>query len=125
MASLTAEKKTAASGKRILIFVVAYNAEKTIQKVLQRIPSSLAEHHTEILIIDDCSADRTFERARESSSEHGLPYPVTVLFNPVNQGYGGNQKIRFQYAIRNGFDILALVHCYGQYPPERLLDLLQ
>jgi glycosyltransferase involved in cell wall biosynthesis len=125
MPSLTAEKKPAASGKRILIFVVAYNAEKTIQTVLQRIPASLSEHHTEVLIIDDCSADHTFERARQSSSEQDLPYPVTVLFNPVNQGYGGNQKIGFQYAIRNGFDIVALVHGDGQYAPERLPDLLQ
>jgi glycosyltransferase involved in cell wall biosynthesis len=108
--------------KRILIFVVAYNAEKTIQSVIRRIPASLAEHDTQILIIDDSSADRTFERAREYGES---AFPVTVLFNPVNQGYGGNQKIGFHYAIQENFDFVALVHGDGQYAPECLPELLQ
>ena len=107
---------------RVLIFVVAYNAERTIQSVIQRIPESLSQYHTEILIIDDSSKDHTFQQAREMES---CPFPLTVLFNPVNQGYGGNQKIGFHYAIRKGFDIVALVHGDGQYAPECLPDLLQ
>jgi len=90
--------------------------------VLQRVPSALAEHDTHILIIDDSSNDRTFERARQFENS---PFPVTVLSNPVNQGYGGNQKIGFHYAIREKFDFVALVHGDGQYAPERLPDLLQ
>jgi SAM-dependent methyltransferase len=45
---------------------------------------------------------------------------VTVLYNPVNQGYGGNQKIGYHYAIENGFDFVALLHGDGQYAPEVL-----
>ena len=48
-----------------------------------------------------------------------------MLFNPVNQGYGGNQKIGYFYAIENGFDFVALVHGDGQYAPECLPDLLR
>jgi 2-polyprenyl-3-methyl-5-hydroxy-6-metoxy-1,4-benzoquinol methylase len=48
-----------------------------------------------------------------------------VLHNPLNQGYGGNQKIGFHYAIENGFDIVALVHGDGQYKPECLPELLE
>jgi glycosyltransferase involved in cell wall biosynthesis len=110
------------SKKRLLVFIVAYNAEKTIQSVLRRLDPSLAQYDTHILIIDDSSSDRTFERARELS---GVPFPLTVLFNPVNQGYGGNQKIGFHYAIREKFDIVALVHGDGQYAPECLGELLQ
>jgi glycosyltransferase involved in cell wall biosynthesis len=108
--------------KRLLIFVVAYNAETTIQSVLRRIDPALAEYDTHILIIDDSSADHTFERAREFAD---APFPITVLFNPVNQGYGGNQKIGFHYAIKERFDIVALVHGDGQYAPECLNSLLQ
>jgi glycosyltransferase involved in cell wall biosynthesis len=43
-----------------------------------------------------------------------------VLYNPVNQGYGGNQKIGYHYAIENGFDFVALLHGDGQYAPEML-----
>jgi glycosyltransferase involved in cell wall biosynthesis len=107
---------------RVLIFIVAYNAERTIQSVLRRIPAELSQHDTHVLIIDDSSSDATFERAHEIEE---APFPTTVLFNPVNQGYGGNQKIGFHYAIREKFDFVALVHGDGQYAPERLPDLLQ
>ena len=37
-------------GNRVLIFIVAYNAETTIEKVLSRIPSSLHQEDVEVLI---------------------------------------------------------------------------
>ena len=109
---------------RVLIFVVAYNAERTIQEVIRRVPASLGDYDTEILIIDDSSRDQTFERAHDLEKAGECPYPITILYNPVNQGYGGNQKIGFHYAIEQGFDVVALVHGDGQYAPERLPDLL-
>jgi glycosyltransferase involved in cell wall biosynthesis len=111
--------------KRVLILIVAYNAERTIQEVLRRIPASLSAYDTEILIIDDSSRDATFQQAQRMEGSGEIPFPLTVLYNPVNQGYGGNQKIGFHYAIRNGFDIVALVHGDGQYAPESLPTLLQ
>jgi hypothetical protein len=46
---MTNEKKF-----RLLVFVVAYNAELTIESVLTRIPASLSEEYkVEILAIDD------------------------------------------------------------------------
>lgn len=108
--------------KRVLIFIVAYNAERTIGQVVQRIPTALLEHDTEILILDDSSQDRTFEKARTHKQS---PFPVTVLQNPVNQGYGGNQKIGFHYAILHNFDVVALVHGDGKYAPEVLPELLE
>jgi glycosyltransferase involved in cell wall biosynthesis len=117
---------TPASRKsRILILIVAYNAERTIQEVLRRVPASLGEHDTEILILDDSSRDNTFSAARAFEKSATSPFRITVLFNPVNQGYGGNQKIGFHYAIERGFDFVALVHGDGQYAPERLPDLLR
>ena len=85
---------------RLLIFIVAYNAEKTIEEVLHRIPQELREYDTEVLVIDDSSTDATFERANALERAVKLSFPLTVLFNPVNLGYGGNQKVGFRYAIR-------------------------
>ena len=107
--------------RRVLVFIVAYNAEHTLEDVIRRIPPSLAAHDTQILVIDDSSRDRTFERAR---TLRDAPFPMTALSNPVNQGYGGNQKIGFHYAVRERFDAVALVHGDGQYPPERLPKLI-
>jgi glycosyltransferase involved in cell wall biosynthesis len=109
--------------KKILIFIVAYNATSTLWRVLDRIPEKVFQHDCHILVIDDHSADDTFETAvRYRDSHPGRN--VVVLFNPENQGYGGNQKIGYQYAIEKGFDVVALLHGDGQYAPEMLEELI-
>jgi len=114
------------SRPRLLVFVVAYNAEKTIQPTLERIPPRLLDDYdVEVLVIDDSSTDRTFDRGETLRRDAGLPFSLTVLFNPANQGYGGNQKIGFHYAIHNRFDFVALIHGDGQYAPECLPELIE
>src|SRR4051812_90187 len=111
---------------RLLILIVAYNAEKTISQVLARVPHQLAEEYdVEVLVLDDSSQDRTFEQSKGTQREGALPFPLHVLFNPVNQGYGGNQKIGYHFAIEQRFDFVALVHGDGQYAPECLPELVQ
>jgi glycosyltransferase involved in cell wall biosynthesis len=131
MRILSSEKPQAAQatveGTRptLLVFVVAYQAEDTIRNVLSRIPASLADdYETEVLVIDDASKDGTVQRSRELQGENILRFPLTVLFNQVNQGYGGNQKIGFFYALKKGYHFVALLHGDGQYAPECLPDLL-
>jgi glycosyltransferase involved in cell wall biosynthesis/SAM-dependent methyltransferase len=112
--------------KRVLIFVVAYNAEKTIEWVISRIPLDLCGiYDLEVLIIDDSSKDNTFQRGSEVSQSDKYPFKIRVLYNPVNQGYGGNQKIGYHYAIENKFDFVVLMHGDGQYPPEFIPELLK
>lgn len=113
--------------KKVLIFIVAYNAEKTIASVLNRIPDEVFTSHryqTEILIIDDSSADKTFQQSHTFKS-HFDKCPLNILKNPVNLGYGGNQKLGYHYALEHGFDIVALIHGDGQYAPEELPRLLE
>jgi glycosyltransferase involved in cell wall biosynthesis len=110
-------------GKRLLIFIVAYNAESTIEKVLTRIPKSLHSNQVEVLIIDDSSKDDTFVNGLRYQQRQSA-FKITVLRTPVNQGYGGNQKLGYRYAIDQGFDIVALLHGDGQYAPEELPALI-
>jgi glycosyltransferase involved in cell wall biosynthesis len=110
-------------GKRVLVFIVAYNAATTIEKVLTRIPASLHTPDVEVLIIDDSSKDDTFRNGLRFQRQNSA-FKITVLRTPENQGYGGNQKLGYQYAIDNNFDIVALVHGDGQYAPEKLPALL-
>jgi glycosyltransferase involved in cell wall biosynthesis len=108
---------------RLLILIVAYNAECTLEKVLQRIPPPIFQYDYRILIIDDSSGDNTMGSALAYQERH--PHlNMEVLSNPENQGYGGNQKIGYQYAIEQGFDTVVLVHGDGQYAPEVLEELI-
>ena len=107
---------------RVLVFVVAYEAESTLARVLARIPPSMSELDVQVLVIDDSSRDQTFEVGLITAESVG--HRVTVLCNTANQGYGGNQKLGYAYALRHGFDFVVLLHGDGQYAPESIPELL-
>lgn len=110
-----------ARDQRVAVFVVAYNAEAHIRQTLRRIPLELMELLTSIYVIDDSSVDETSSLARSIGEE----IPVLEVFRtPHNQGYGGNQKLGYQYASRRGFDVVVLLHGDGQYAPEFLPRIL-
>ena len=113
-----------ANKPRLLVFVIAYFAESTLRSVLERIPRTVFDDFdTEIIVVDDASEDRTFEIGREYQIDHPN-IRMTVLRNEHNQGYGGNQKVGYSYALAEGFDFVAMVHGDGQYAPEELPKLL-
>ena len=113
-------KKNFKKKSKVLIFVLAYNAEKTISETINRLPLNSKDYDLEILIIDDASSDNTFIKAKNSKIKNNSNLKITILRNPVNQGFGGNVKIGFMYAIKNNFDFIALTHGDGQYPPEEI-----
>lgn len=98
-----------------------------IESVLGQIPKDVLEStnfSTEILVIDDQSPDRTFHAA-EDYARRRPEIKITILHNPKNQGYGGNQKLGYCYAIKKGFDAVVLLHGDGQYAPEYLGQMIQ
>ena len=50
---------------------------------------------------------------------------LPIFYNSKNQGYGGNQKIGYHYAIKKEFDYVVLLHGDGQYAPEQLPRLIK
>jgi glycosyltransferase involved in cell wall biosynthesis len=110
---------------RLLVFVISYFAESTLGTVLERIPRSvLDELDCEVLVVDDASEDRTFEVGRAYRLAHP-EIKMTVLRNRHNQGYGGNQKVGYSYAIEQGFNYVVMLHGDGQYAPEEMPNLLR
>jgi 2-polyprenyl-3-methyl-5-hydroxy-6-metoxy-1,4-benzoquinol methylase len=109
-------------GKRIGILIVAYNAVTTIAKVLQRIPADVWANVEEVVVFDDASHDHTYALAHGLKVLSGFE-KLTVIRNDSNLGYGGNQKLGYQYFIDKGFDIVVLLHGDGQYAPEILSHL--
>ncbi len=108
---------------RVAIYLVAYNAEAHIEKVLKRIPEWIAEKACEIFVIDDHSKDQTVLKAKNLQWPKEFA-PLKIYKTPYNQGYGGNQCLGYQYAIKNKFDIVVLLHADGQYAPEALPEIL-
>jgi len=114
---------------KVGVFVVAYNAEKTIASVLSRIPTDTWERIDEVFIFDDSSRDDTVGRVREFKRQApdelaAQADKIKVFYNQVNLGYGGNQKRGYAYADAHGFDIVVLLHGDGQYAPEQLDRLI-
>ncbi|MGY6499524.1 MAG: methyltransferase domain-containing protein [Acidimicrobiales bacterium] len=108
---------------RIGILVVAYNAESTLAAVLDRIPSEFRPRVSQVLVADDFSDDQTYERGLDyQASDASLP--LTVIRQPRNLGYGGNQKAGYRWAIEHDLDVVVLLHGDGQYAPEMLPDIV-
>lgn len=106
-------------GKRIGIFIVAYNALTTLSKVLKRITPDVWQNVEQVVVFDDASDDATYELAVGIQAMANVP-KLRVLKHSKNLGYGGNQKAGYRYFIEQGFDIVVLLHGDGQYAPELL-----
>lgn len=109
---------------KIGLFIIAYNAVNHLNKTIARIPKGVYDDVEEIFVIDDCSSDNSYYAALGYKAQYGID-KLTVHRNEKNQGYGGNQKVGYQYAIDRGLDVVALIHGDGQYAPEALPSLLE
>lgn len=122
---IDATEPSAPTTGRVLVFIVAYEAEQHIASVLDRIPKHLfTDPKLHFLVIDDASGDRGVEVARQWVEERNVQN-ITILRNPVNQGYGGNQKLGYRIAVDAGFDFVILLHGDGQYAPELLPKFIE
>ena len=93
-------------GKRIVVVMPAYNAEKTLEQTYNEIPKDIID---EIILIDDKSNDKTPELAKELN--------ITTIVHEKNKGYGGNQKSCYKAALKSGADIVIMLHPDYQYTP--------
>lgn len=94
-------------GKRVIVVLPAYNAERTLEKTISEIPNEIVD---ELLLVDDASSDATVTVAKRL----GIPYIV----HDENRGYGGNQKTCYSEALRRGADIVIMLHPDYQYSPK-------
>lgn len=94
-------------GKKVIVVMPAYNAEKTLAKTVESIPAGVAD---EIIVVDDNSKDRTSEAARALG--------LTTVVHEQNKGYGGNQKTCYAEALKHGADVVIMLHPDYQYDPR-------
>ena len=82
----------------------AYFAEKTVGKTVAEIPREIVD---DIILVDDCSKDRTLEVAQSLG--------ISAYRNEKNLNYGGNVKRCLQLGLDAGADIIILLHPDDQY----------
>lgn len=97
------------NGKRILVVLPAYNAERTLEQTYREIPLDIVDN---VLLVDDHSADKTTALARRLGIE--------TFLHDRNYGYGRNQKTCYKEAMKRGADIVVMVHPDYQYTPKLL-----
>jgi glycosyltransferase involved in cell wall biosynthesis len=108
---------------KIGILIVAYNAQETLTKVLDRIPSDFVKQIDAILVCDDASTDDTHKVGLSYQIKSQLP--LTIVRHEINLGYGGNQKTGYQWALEKNLDLVVLLHGDGQYAPEFLPQMVE
>ncbi len=99
---------------RVPVHVVlpAYKATRTIPDVVNEMPVGAADR---ALLIDDASGDETTHVA----FAHGLD----VLTHPANRGYGASQKTGYVRAIKDGAEVVVMVHADNQYDPGLVAEM--
>src|SRR3972149_10868418 len=95
------------NGKKIVVIMPAYNAEKTLEKTYKEIPFEFVD---DVILVDDASRDSTSEIAREMG--------IHTVVHTENLGYGANQKTCYRAATALGADIVIMLHPDYQYTPK-------
>ena len=109
-------------GRRVAVVMPAYNAEKTLRTAYDEV---VAQGVADVIIVvDDCSRDGTEAVARRIEAER-IPLPHLVYHrHDHNRGYGGNQKSCYELALKEGADIVVMVHPDCQYTPKLLVPMV-
>ncbi|MBI1970899.1 glycosyltransferase family 2 protein [Candidatus Woesearchaeota archaeon] len=102
--------------KNTFIVIPSYNEEKSIQDVISSLRKAGYSH---IVVVDDCSSDKTYKILRQQPSN-----VVHVLRHAVNRGQGASLKTGIDYAISQGADIIVTFDADGQHQPQDIAVLI-
>jgi len=99
---------------RIVIVLPAYNAAETLEKTYADIPKDKV---SKIILVDDVSQDQTVEVARALG--------LSVVIHIQNRGYGGNQKTCYLEALKEGADVVVMLHPDHQYDSKLVPEMVE
>lgn len=99
------------------IVVPCYKEETQIGKVIETMPDFVDK----IIVIDDCSPDRTSEVVEEHKAKDER---VVLIRHEKNQGVGGAIATGYKWARDNDVDVAVVMAGDGQMDPVELPNIL-
>jgi len=106
----------------LTICMPAYNAAKTLEQVVKRIPIEIWAVLDRLIIVNDGSRDETETVIVGLSKKY--PAIQWIQFER-NQGYGHAVREGLKAAMQQESEYVVCLHSDGQYAPEKLPDMLQ
>ncbi len=98
---------------KIVVVMPAYNAARTLERTYKDLPANVVDH---VILVDDVSQDETVEIAQRLG--------LKVIVHVQNRGYGGNQKTCYLEALRDGADVVVMLHPDYQYDSRLVPQLV-
>lgn len=98
---------------KVLALLPAYNESAHLEKVL----TGVKKHISDVLVVDDGSADQTAEIARRCGAE--------VLARGYNSGKGQSLKDGYSWALSHGYDAVIMLDSDGQHDPVSIPDFIE
>jgi len=93
--------------KDLLIIIPAYNEEKNIVPVLEKLSEPHIREIADVLVMNDASSDETGKIVKK----HGFEV-VTHVFN---LGYGSALQLGYKYAVQRGYQYVIQMDADGQH----------
>jgi glycosyltransferase involved in cell wall biosynthesis len=100
--------------QRVVVVMPAYNAARTLERTYRDLPGGVVD---KVILVDDVSQDETVEVAQRLG--------LSVVIHVQNRGYGGNQKTCYVEALKDGADVVVMLHPDYQYDSRRVPALIE
>lgn len=97
---------------RILVIIPAFNEEGNLGALIKK----FKDIDVDILVINDCSTDRTADVCKRYNTKH--------IDLPCNLGIGGAVQTGYKYAANNNYDIAIQIDGDGQHNPHYISELI-
>ncbi|MCD6194634.1 glycosyltransferase family 2 protein [bacterium] len=102
------------SKEKVFIVIPAFNEEKTIGRLLQKLFSL---GYKNIIVVNDASTDKTAEIATH--------FPVKLYSHVINRGLGGALRTGFAAALNEGAEVAVTIDADLQHKPEEIERLVK
>lgn len=105
--------------KKVSFVIPCYNSEKTIQKVVQEIKESNISYEKEIILVNDCSSDATWDVIAEIAKTN-----LNIKAINFSKNFGQHSALMAGYRATTG-DFVVSLDDDGQTPANETYKLLE